>query len=290
MGEMGRPSAVQADLSGRVCLVTGASSGIGKVAASELARLGATVVLACRNAEKAEAVRREIVQATRNERTEVEIVDLALQRSIRDFASRFLARHAALHVLVNNAGVWLSRRTETAEGIETTWATNQLGYFLATQLLLPALRAGAPSRIVNVASNLAKGLDLDDVEFRRRRFDGRDAYAQTKQANRMWTRALARRLEGARVTANAMHPGFVATELFSKGAGLVGLAARAAAAVSARSPEEGADTVVWLAASPEVAGAHGRYWKDRREIPCRFRDVAAQEALWALCERMTART
>lgn len=282
--------AIQTDLAGRVCVVTGASAGIGMETARTLARLGATVVMACRNAQKGEAVRQEIVRATRNDRVKLEVVDLSSQRSIRAFAARLIERHPAIHVLVNNAGVWLKARSETSEGIETTWATNQLGYFLTTQLLLPMLRAGAPSRIVNVASNLAKGLDLDDVEYRRRRFDGRDAYAQSKQANRMWTWALARRLEGSGVVANAMHPGVVATELFRKAGSVIGAVASAAVSVFGRSLEEGADTVVWLAASPDAAGFHGRYWMDRRELHCPFRSIPAQEALWSLCERMTDRS
>ncbi len=280
---------IKSDLLGRVCVVTGASAGIGKEAARALARMGATVVLACRNAEKGEAVRQDIVRTAGNDRVELELVDFSLQRSIREFAARLVARHPAIHVLVNNAGVWLKARSETAEGIETTWATNQLGYFLTTQLLLDALRAAAPSRIVNVASNLAKGLELTDVEYRRRRFDGKSAYAQSKQANRMWTWALARRLEGSGVTANTMHPGVVASELFGKAGSLIGAVASAAVSVIGRSLEDGADTVVWLAASTDLAKTSGRYWMDRGEIPCHFRDVQAQEALWALCERMTSR-
>lgn len=286
---MGKQRAIQVDLTDRVCVVTGASAGIGKETARALARMGATVVLACRNAQKGDGVRQDIVRATQNRRVELEIVDFSLQSSVREFASRLVDRHPVLHVLVNNAGVWLKKRTETAEGIETTWATNQLGYFLTTRLLLDALRAGAPSRIVNVASNLARGLDLDDVEYRRRRFDGRNAYAQSKQANRMWTWALARRLEGSGVVANALHPGVVATELFGKAGSVLGTVAGAAVSVIGRSVEEGADTVVWLAASPDTAKVHGRYWKDRQEIHCPFRSVPAQEALWALCERMTSR-
>lgn len=286
---MRRPPVIQSDLLGRVCVVTGASAGIGKEAARALARMGATVVLACRNAEKGEAVRQDIVRTAGHDRVELEVVDFSLQRSIREFASRLLARHPAIHVLVNNAGVWLKARSETAEGVETTWATNQLGYFLTTQLLLDGLRGGAPSRVVNVASNLAKGLELNDVDFRRRRFDGRAAYAQSKQANRMWTWALAHRLEGSGITANAMHPGVVASELFGKAGSLIGAVASAAVSVIGRSLEDGADTVVWLAASMDLAKTSGRYWMDRGEIECRFRDVPAQEALWALCERMTSR-
>lgn len=285
---MKRMPPISADLAGRTVLVTGASAGIGKEAARVLARMGANVVMACRDPEKGEHARRQIAVGARGQ-VDLMIVDLSSQKAIREFAVAFEARHPALHVLVNNAGVWLQRRIVTDEGIETTWATNQLGYFLLTQLLLDPLRAAAPSRIVNVASDLAKGLDLDDVEFRRRPFNGKDAYAQTKQANRMWTWALARRLAGTGVTANAMHPGMVATELFGKGGGVVGAVASAAVHVIGRSVQQGADTVVWLAAAPEVATVSGQYWMDRREHACRFRDQAQQEALWSLSERMTTR-
>ena len=281
------PEPLKADLAGRTCLVTGASAGIGRATARELARLGAKVVLAVRDPEKGEGTRSEIARATGNREVEVMVVDLAHQRAIRDFARAVAARHPRLDVLVNNAGVWLRRRRTSPEGIERTWATNVLAYFLVTELLLPLLRAAGEARVVNVASQLAGGLDLTDVEFRRRPYDGKDAYAQSKQADRMLTWALARRLEGTGVTANAMHPGFVATELFRKAGGLVGLAASAYAALRAKRPEEGADTVVWLAASPEPSGRSGLFWIDRQERRCRFRDTAAEEELWRRCERMT---
>jgi len=271
----------------QTCLVTGANSGIGKETARGLARLGYRVVLACRDPAKGEAARRDIADTTGNPAVELMIVDLARQGSIRDFARAFLDSHPELHVLVNNAGIWATRRRETPDGIEQTWATNVLGYFLLTELLLDRLRESAPARIVNVASRLARDLDLEDVEFRRRSYSGVRAYAQSKQADRMLTWALARRLEGTAVTANAMHPGGVDTPLFAKGGGLLARAASAFSKVTGKTPEEGADTVVWLAGSPEVEGKSGGYWIDRRPAPCRFRDPAAEERLWALCASMT---
>jgi NAD(P)-dependent dehydrogenase (short-subunit alcohol dehydrogenase family) len=282
------PEPIITSLSGKVCLVTGASAGIGAAVARELARLGATVVLACRNPEKGEAARREIAEATGNHELELMTADLASHRQVRDFAEEFLRRHPVLHVLVNNAGVWLERRQESPEGIETTWATNVLGYFLLTNLLLPALKAAPAGRIVNVASRLAGDLDLADVEFKRRAYSGRLAYAQSKQADRMFTWALARRLDGTTVTANALHPGFVSTELFSKAGGFMGVVASAYAKLAALKPEQGADTAVWLAAAPEVQGQHGLFWIDRQERRCRFRDPKAEEALWGVCAEMTA--
>ena len=271
----------------RTCLVTGANSGIGKETARGLARLGHRVVLACRDAERGEAARRDIAETTGNPAVELMIVDLARQASIREFARAFLASHRELHVLVNNAGVWSTRRREGPDGIEETWAVNVLGYFLVTELLLGRLRESGPARIVNVASKLAGDLDLDDVEFRRRPYSGISAYSQSKQADRMLSWALARRLDGAGVTVNAVHPGGVNTPLFAKGGGWMAVAASVVAKAAGKTPEQGADTVVWLAASPEVEGSSGRFWIDRREVACRFRDVAAEERLWELCVSMT---
>jgi NAD(P)-dependent dehydrogenase (short-subunit alcohol dehydrogenase family) len=276
-----------ADLSGKTCLVTGASAGIGLAAAHGLARLGARLVMAVRNPEKGERARRAVMGATGRE-VEMAVVDLGSRESIRAFARDFTARHPSLDVLVNNAGIWSERRQVSADGIELVWATNVLGYFHVTELLRPLLEAAGRARIVNVASQLAGGLDLGDVQYERRAWSGRGAYAQSKQADRMLTWALARRLSGTGVTANAMHPGFVATEIFGKGGGLLSPFASFYSKLRGRRPEEGADTVVWLAASAEVEGREGLFWIDRQERRCRFRDEAGEEALWSLCREMLA--
>jgi NAD(P)-dependent dehydrogenase (short-subunit alcohol dehydrogenase family) len=278
---------IAANLAGRTVLVTGGNAGIGKEIARALAGIKARVVLACRSPERGEAARRELASATGNPAVELMLVDLGSQASIRAFASAFAETHEALHVLVNNAGIWLQRRQDGPDGIELTWATNVLGYHLLTQLLLPLLRESAPARIVNVASMFAHGLDLSDVEFRRRRYQGPSAYAQSKQANRMLSWALARRLEGTHVTANAMHPGGVNTALFRKAGGLVGPAVSLYAKLTGKTPEDGADTAVYVAASRELEGISGRFWIDRRETACAFRDEPGEEALWKLCESMT---
>jgi len=277
---------VQADLTGKTCVVTGASAGIGLAAARELARLGARVVMAVRNPEKGERARRSVMGATGRE-VEMAVVDLASRRSIRAFARDLAARHPRLDVLVNNAGIWSERRRISPDGVELVWATNVLNYFLVTDLLLPQLQAAGKARVVNVASQLAGDLDLSDVQFERRPWSGRSAYAQSKQADRMLTWALARRLSGTGTTANAMHPGFVATEIFGKGGGLVSLGASLWSKLRGRRPEEGADTVVWLAASPDVESRSGLFWIDRQERRCRFRGEAGEEALWALCRDMS---
>ena len=196
--------------------------------------MGAGVVLACRSHERGEAARRELEAETGNDRLSVMELDASRQASIRDFARELPKRHRQVHVLVNNAGLWSHRRQESVEGIELTWATNVLGYFLLCELLLDALRASAPARIVNVASRLARGLDLSDVEFKRRRYDGVAAYAQSKQAERMLTWALARRVLDTGVTANAVHPGGVATGIFAKGGGVKGFLGRSTRGSSAR--------------------------------------------------------
>ncbi len=277
---------LHADLSGKTCLVTGASAGIGLATAHGLARLGARVVMAVRNPEKGEMARRAVMGATGRE-VEMAVVDLASRKSIRAFAREFTGRHPKLDVLVNNAGIWSESRKVSPDGVELVWATNVLGYFEVTELLRPVLEAAGKARVVNVASQLAGGLDLADAQFERRAWSGRAAYAQSKQADRMLTWALARRLSATGITANAMHPGFVATEIFGKGGGLISLGASLYSKIRGRRPEEGADTVVWLAASPEVEGRSGLFWIDRQERRCRFRDEDGEEALWALCREMT---
>lgn len=270
-----------------VAVVTGANTGIGKEVARGLAAAGHTVVLACRDLDKARAAQQQIIAHTGNARVEVAHLDQSDVASVRAFAAELAARHPALHGVVNNAGRWPRTREVTRQGIELTWATNVLGYYWVSLALLPLLRAGAPARIVNVASDRAYDLDLDDVELARRPFDASTAYAASKQADRMLTWELARRLEGTGVTANAMHPGRVITELFRHQRGLYGLIGRMIFRTSGVDAAEGADTAVWLATAPELSGVTGKYWYQRREKACDYRDPAACARLWAICERQT---
>jgi NAD(P)-dependent dehydrogenase (short-subunit alcohol dehydrogenase family) len=260
-----------------LCLVTGANTGIGLEIARGLARKGSRVVLACRDQAKGEDARNTIASETRNSDIELLIVDLASQQSIRSAVQEFSRKHDALDVLVNNAGTSALKRRESPDGVELTFATNVLGYHLLTGQLLELLRRAPAARVVNIASMMAYGLDLNDVNFKRRRYDASTAYAQSKQADRMLTWALARRLEGTSVTANALHPGVVNTALLRA----------LAPGFSGITPAEGADTAIWLATSPEVAGVSGRLWVKRRETPCEFRGRENEEALWSLCDRMT---
>jgi retinol dehydrogenase 12 len=259
----------------KTALVTGANAGIGREIVRGLARSQFHVMMAVRSLERGEEARRDIEATVPGCSLETGLVDLASQRSIRAFATQVLAGHDRLDVLVNNAG---------------TWATNQLGYFLLTELLRPLLVRSAPARIVSVASELAVGLDLSDVNLERRGYNGVGAYAQSKQANRMWTRALARRLAGTGVTANSLHPGGVNTGLFGKGGGLLASLAQISARIAGRTAEKGAETAVWLAMSPQVSGASGGFYKDCKLRSCKFADEAEEERLFALCARMTSTT
>ncbi len=271
-------------MDGKLVLVTGASSGIGLAAARQLAGQGARLVLACRDRERGEQARRAVAAAARHA-PELLLVDVSDQDALHAAARELRSRHERLDVLLNNAGIWSAQRRLSPQGIELTWATNVLGYSLLTELLLEPLRA-ARGRVISVASRLAYGLDLDDVQFTRRSYEGVAAYAQSKQANRVWSWALARRLEGSGVTVHALHPGGVSTGIFGKGGGLKGLLATAYMRVQGLTPDEGADTAVWLCGAPEAGQRTGVFWVKRREKPCDFRDRDGEDRLDALCRRM----
>jgi NAD(P)-dependent dehydrogenase (short-subunit alcohol dehydrogenase family) len=271
---------------GKIVLITGPTAGIGREIALALARQGAELVLACRDLERGRRTAEEL-SAIGAGGVDVMQVDTSSQRSIRDFGKALRAARPRLDVLVNNAGISQGERKTSADGIELTFATNVLGYFLLTNELLPLLRASSPARVVNVASAFASDLDLDDLQFERRPFDGMKAYAQTKACNRLWTWALARRLAGERITANAMTPGFVPSTELSRD---MPPAIRAMFSTrGGRTPAEGADTAVWLASSPDVDGVTGKFFAERRERPCEFRNEADEERLWSICERLTTR-
>lgn len=277
---------IEADLSKQICVVTGANTGLGKETARALAELGATVVLACRSAERGEAARADIVASTGNSKVSVVTVDLSRPASVREFARKLAAQFPKVHVLVNNAGAWWTTREVSADGVEMQWATNVLGPHLLTQEILPLLKAAGGARIVNVASTAAGGLDLADPEFKSRKYSGFTSYSASKQANRMLTWALAARLKGTGVTANSLSPGFVRTELNRSVSGAFRVFFALTKPLS-KTPREGADTSIWLAASPEVEGVTGKFFIDRKETPCKFRDPAALERLWDFVEGQT---
>jgi NAD(P)-dependent dehydrogenase (short-subunit alcohol dehydrogenase family) len=270
-------------MNARTAVVTGANRGMGKETARELARLGYTVVLACRNKERGDAAAAEITETTPGTAVALEL-DLSSLESVRAFAVAFNERYATLDVLVNNAAASLRSREVTADGFERHWATNVLGPHLLTRLLLPALEVSGHGRIVTVSTLAAGGLDLSDTQYERRRFSGLGAYRASKQATRMLTWALADRLDATGVTANALNPGYVLTELTTNVGGLM-KALIVLTRFKAVTPREGADTAIWLAASPEVEDVSGRFWNKRRETRCRFRGSPAVDELWALVEQ-----
>ena len=286
MGAAKNESKKEEPVKDKICLVTGATDGIGKVTAMSLARMGATVVGVGRNAQKTAAVTEEIKQATGNQAIEFLVADLSQVRQVRQAAAEFKRRYHRLDVLVNNAGGYFARRQETAEGHEMTWALNHLNYFVLTNELLDILKASAPSRIVNVSSDAHQGssLDLNDVEFKQGYGQGWKPYSHSKLANVMFTYELARRLQGVNVTANALHPGFVATKFGHNNGSLASVLMKSIQKLVALTPEKGAQTSIYLATSPEVEGITGKYFSNRKVTASTKAsyDTAAAARLWDL--------
>ncbi|MFL5382360.1 MAG: SDR family oxidoreductase [Longimicrobiaceae bacterium] len=272
-------------MAGRVSVVTGASGGIGKAAATGLAARGATVVLVVRSRERGEAARDEIARATGSRDLHVVLADLSRQADVRRAADEIRARFGAVHVLLNNAATFTARRKETEDGIELQWAVNHLAPFLLTNLLLPALAAARPARVVTVSSDAHRSAALrwGDVQMRRGFYRGFRQYSNTKLANILFTRELARRAAPDGVTANALHPGVVATELLLGGFPPLRLARR-----WLRTPEQGAATAVYLAADPAVAEVTGEYFIDNLPVPPSpaATDDESARRLWQISEEM----
>jgi NAD(P)-dependent dehydrogenase (short-subunit alcohol dehydrogenase family) len=273
-------------MNGKICLVTGANAGIGKVAARRLAEMGATVVMVCRNREKGEAARKEIQAKSGNANVELMIADLSSQAEIRRLADEFKAKHNRLDVLLNNAGVYLPKRSLTVDGLETTFAVNHLAYFLLTHLLLPVLKASAPARIVNVSSEAHKygKVEFDNLQGERE-YKGIPAYSNSKLENVLFTRELARRLADTGVTANSLHPGAVATGIFRNTPKPIEWLIK----LLTLSPEKGAETSVYLATSREVEGITGKYFEKKLETyPSRpAQDDELARRLWEVSEQLT---
>jgi retinol dehydrogenase-12 len=277
-------------MAGKTCLVTGATAGIGQVAARELARRGASVVAVGRSRQRCEATVESIRRETGNPAVDYLVADLSAQAEVRRLAREVVDRHARLDVLLNNAGAMFSRRRDSVDGIEMTFALNHLAYFLLTHLLLGVLKEGPSARVVNVASEahrFVSKVDFDDPQGKRK-YGGWHAYGQSKFANLLFTYELARRLAGSGVTANALHPGFVASR-FTEGNGAMGWMMRRMASVFAISPERGAKTSIHLASSPEVEGVTGKYFSRERPIESSrpSRDEAAARRLWDLSQELT---
>src|SRR2546426_2091091 len=214
-------------MAGRVCMVTGANSGIGKATATGLAKMGATVILVCRNREKGEAALSEMKEKSGNNSLDLMLADMSSMQSVRQLASEFRRKYDRLHVLVNNAGLFVFRRTATVDGLETTFEVDYLSHFLLTGLLIDLLKAAAPSRLVEVSSVAHYNGHIDFADLQGEKgYGGWKAYSQAKMGQVLFTYELARRLKGTSVTANCLHPGAVATNIWSRPLGRAGFLAK----------------------------------------------------------------
>ncbi len=274
---------VDADLGDRTVVVTGATSGVGRVTAEALAALEARVVLVARSADKAGRTRDAIMAATGNRLVTTQLADLSLMSEVRALAGRLLEAEPEIHVLINVAGTLFKERRESAEGIELTLATNLLSQFLLTNLLIPRLVESAPARIVNVSSGgmYTQAISLRNLQWEHGSYDGPKAYARSKRGQVVLTEMWAERLEGTGVVVNAMHPGWADTPGVRHS--LPGFYRLTRPFL--RTPEQGADTIVWLAASPEAAEESGLFWLDRRPhvtevLPGTATSARDRAALW----------
>ncbi len=283
-------AAARPPLADTLILITGATSGIGAAAAAELAALGAALVVVARDRQRGERTLAQLRAATGSERLELLVGDLSRQSDVRRVAAEFRERHTHLDVLINNAGGVFGSRRLTGDGLELTFALDHLAYFLLTTELLEVLKASAPARIVSTSSDAsARGhIDFADLQSERGYRPFR-AYSNAKLANILFTFELARRLEGSGVIVNCVHPGFVSTG-FGAGLGAPLRLGTRAAQVFARRPKKGAETIVYLASSPEVTGVTGTYFFDKRPKtpPPEALDEAVARRLWEVSELLTS--
>jgi NAD(P)-dependent dehydrogenase (short-subunit alcohol dehydrogenase family) len=273
----------------KVCLITGATSGIGKATAMGLANMGASVVMVGRDRGRGQAALAEIKEGSANASVDLMLANLSSQQEIHRLADDFKEAYPQLDVLINNAGVIRSKRVTTADGIEMTFAVNHLASFLLTNLLLDLLKASAPSRIVNVASGEQRNgiIDFNDLQGEKG-YKTAKAYSQSKLATVLFTYELARRLEGTGVAVNCLHPGVVGTNLGSGVSGVFGFTVRALTPLM-KSSEKGAETSIYLASSPEVEGLSGKYFVKKAEA--RSSDVSHDQRLarrlWEVSAELT---
>lgn len=273
----------------KVCVVTGANSGIGRVTARGLAEKGATVAMVCRSRQKGEIALNEIRAVSRNDAVRLFVADLSSQAEIRRLAGEIKARFPHVDVLVNNAGGINPTRSLTSDGLETTFAVNHLSYFLLTSLLLESLRASPGARIVNVSSEAHKygTIGFDDLGLEKK-FNTMKAYAQSKLANILFTYELTRRLNNGRITVNSLHPGAVSTNFGKNLRGIAGVFFRSFGFFM-RTPEKGAETVLWLATASELNNVTGKYFLDKREIRSSklSYDSGVAKRLWIVSAKLT---
>jgi NAD(P)-dependent dehydrogenase (short-subunit alcohol dehydrogenase family) len=278
-------------MTGKTVLVTGATNGIGFITARELAKMEATVLMVARDEHRGRAKLEEIRQTVPHAKLELFLADLSSMASIRQLATNLKAKYSSLDVLVNNAGAFYSQRKVSKDGLEMTFALNHIGYFLLTNLLLETLKHGKNARIVSVSSgaHLSGKMNFDDLQFEKK-FNGWQAYSDSKLANVLFSKELSRRLEGTGVTANCLHPGFVNTGFAAGTTGLIGNAINLIKNVVAITPEKGAETMIYLASSPEVMNVTGEYF-DKKKIakvnPIAL-DSSVAKRLWDVSEKLTA--
>ena len=274
-------------MEGKTCIITGANSGIGKATAIELAKMNATLVLLCRDKERGESAQKEIIELTGNNNVDLIFCDLSSQKEIRNFVAEFKRKYQDLHVLINNAGVMLSKKTQSVDGFEMNFAVNHLAPFLLTNLLLDILKKSAPSRIVNVGSAAHRMGKIDFEDLQRENKKGRlmGLYGSSKLAMTLVSYELSRRLEGSNVTVNVLHPGLINTNLGrDRSSTSQGFAKK-----FFKSPEVGAETSIFLASSPEVEGITGKYYAKKKAKPSSKESYNEEYAkkLWEISEKMT---
>lgn len=278
------------NMAGKICLVTGATSGIGKITAAALASMGAEVIIAGRNLVKAEGAVQQIIADTGNKSIHYLLADYSNLQDVRRLATAFKEKFSHLDVLVNNAGAFFNSRRATPYGVEMTFLVNHLASFLLTNLLIESIQCSKSARIINVSSDAHKygNINFNDLKFSSFYF-GFLAYARSKLANLLFTYELDRRLEGSDVTVNALHPGHVATDIWRTNFSIFGSLLKKTMGYFSLSPEEGADNSIYLASSQEVDGVSGKYFVEREQFPsspmsC---DPELAKELWEQSEKLT---
>ena len=288
----GQVDGTPATMKGKICLITGATSGIGKAAAIQLAHLGANLVLVGRNPGRTTATVEQVRQRTGNPDVDYLVADLSSQQEIRQLAEAFKDRYHRLNVLVNNAGALMLSRQESIDGIEMTLALNHLSYFLLTNLLLDVLKSSTPSRVVNVSSDSHQEakIDFEDLQLQRK-YGGYRAYGRSKLANLLFTYELGRRLEGTGVTVNGLHPGLTATNFLANN-GLRGRVFNVFLRLVGASARKGAQTITYLASSSDLEGITGKYFVDEGLVPSSSASNNSDDALrlWQMSEELTGLT
>jgi NAD(P)-dependent dehydrogenase (short-subunit alcohol dehydrogenase family) len=262
---------------GKVCLITGANGSLGKATAMALAQLGATVILACRNKDQGEKTKAEVILATNNSAVDVVLVDLSVQDSIRQMATTFREKYDRLDVLINNAAIYKSQQIMTPDGVELMFATNHIGPFLLTNLLLDKLKISAPARILNITAPSTTPLDFENLQGEKR-FNSLQAFGVTKMCNLLFTYEFARRIEGSGVTVNAVHPGLMKSGLMNEAP----FALRWITQLASSTPKKAATLLVYLASAPEVKDITGKFFKDGKVIESNqySQDKNIQHRLW----------